>query len=741
MTSRATPRSRQLTFLRGSFALVAALGLGSLGACGKKDAAETGAATGAAATGASAATGAEGGAATGATGGTGAEAGTGAAETPSADNFEYRGERFADAQILRYEVPGFEALSLQQKQLAYYLYQAALSGHDIIYAQKYEHNLAVRRTLEAIWNSYQGDREAEAFKALQTYTKQVWFSNGIHHDYSGNKYVPAFTAEDFAAFVKASDAAQLPLAEGETPEALIAKLTPVIFDPKVAPKRTDRSPDIDTVKASAVDFYDGVTQKEVEKFYAAKAKTDADPKHPVSHGLNSQLAKEGGKLVERVWKVDGMYGASIEKIVFWLEKAIEVAETAEQKKALSLLVEYYRTGDLAKFDAYNIAWVSDLNSRLDVVNGFIEVYDDPIGYRGSWESVVSFKDLEATKRIAAISAQAQWFEDNSPLIEEHKKKNVVGVSAKVITVIVEGGDASPTTPIGINLPNANWIRAEHGSKSVNLGNIVHAYDMASAGNGATAEFAFSPEEVERAKKYSALAHTLHVDMHEVIGHASGQINEGVGTPKETLKNYASALEEGRADLVALYYAMDPKLVELGLMPSIDVGKAEYDAYIRSGLMTQLSRLAPGEQIEESHMRNRQMVAAWAYEKGKADKVIERVEKEGKTYFVVRDYDKLRELFGQLLREVQRIKSEGDFEAGKALIETYGVKVDPELHKEVLERYAKLDIAPYKGFIQPKLVAVENAAGEITDVKVEYPKDFAAQMLGYAKDYGFLPTYE
>jgi dipeptidyl-peptidase-3 len=667
-----------------------------------------------------------------------AQAGAGAdGSAAEEEKFEYRADRFADAAVLRYRIPGFEGLSLQQKQLLYYLSQAALSGRDIIYDQKNKHNLAVRKTNEAIIKSYGGDRKAPEFEQFTVFAKQVWFANGIHHDYSSKKFTPQFTKEQFTALVKGSDAKLLPLAEGETVDQLIDKLTPVLFDPKVLAKRVNRASGADLVKDSANNFYEGVTQKQVEKFY--KKKIDKKDKEPVSWGLNSKLLKKGKKLEEQLWKADGMYGPAIQKIVFWLEKAITVAENDKQRDTLEKLVKYYQSGELKDFDAYNIAWVKDTDSRIDVVNGFIEVYDDAMGYRGTYESVVSFRDQEATKRIAAVSEQAQWFEDNSPLMDKHKKKSVVGISAKVITVVMEAGDASPTTPIGINLPNSNWIRATHGSKSVNLGNIVHAYDKARSGDGRLEEFASSPEEVERTKKYGALAHTLEVDMHEVIGHASGQLEAGVGTPKETLKSYSSALEEGRADLVALYYVMDPKLVEMGLMPSLEVGKAAYDGYIRNGLLVQLSRIEKGENIEESHMRNRQMVAAWAYEKGKKDNVIERVEKDGKTYFVVRDYDKLRQLFGELLKEVQRIKSQGDYKAGKKLIETYGVKVDQELHAQVLERWEVLGVAPYSGFIQPKLVPVMD--GEtITDVKVEYPDDFVQQMLEYGDNYAFLPTY-
>ncbi|RMF59819.1 MAG: dihydrofolate reductase [Calditrichaeota bacterium] len=653
------------------------------------------------------------------------------------NEFKYQTEQFADLRILRYQVPGFDKLTLQQKKLAYYLYQAALSGRDIFWDQNYKHNLCIRRTLEAIVNHYEGDRNSDEFQKFMVYTKRVWFSNGIHHHYSTIKIMPEFSEEYFAHLVKHSPGAQFPLQEGETLDDLIAKLTPIMFDPEVDAKRVNLDPNVDLVMNSACNYYEGVTQKEVEEYYR-KLIDPKDP-HPISYGLNSKLVKENGRIKERVWKVGGMYSPAIEKIVYWLEKALTVAENDAQKRALELLIKYYKTGDLRTFDEYNIAWVQDTSSTIDVINGFIEVYGDPLGYRGAYESVVSFKDMEATKRIATISSIAQWFEDNSPIMEQHKRDKVKGISAKVITVVVESGDASPSTPIGINLPNSNWIRAEHGSKSVSLGNIIHSYNESSKGSGILEEFWYSPEDIRLAKKYGALAGDLHTDMHEVIGHASGKLEPGVATPKETLKNYASTLEEARADLVALYFILDPKLVEIGVMPSLDVGKVEYNRYIINGLMLQLRRLKPGENLEEAHMRNRQLIAKWAYEMGKSDNVIEKVRKDNKTYFVIRDYQKLRELFGQLLREIQRIKSQGDYQAAKELVESYGVKVDPELHKEVLERYSKLNIAPYAGFINPKLIPVMKG-DEIVDVKVEYPDDFTEQMLEYARDYSFLPTY-
>ena len=667
-----------------------------------------------------------------------ASAASGTITTAAAtDTFSYVRDQFADLRILRYQVPGFEELTPKQKELLYYLSEAALSGRDIIYDQNFKHNLRIRRTLDAIVQHYNGDRQSLEFQKFMTYAKRVWFSNGIHHHYSNNKFRPEFSPAYFAQLVKNAPQGKFPLQPSETLDKFIGALSPIIFDPNVASKRVNLAAGQDLLRTSAMNYYEGVTQKEAEAFFAQQLKKD-DPQ-PISYGLNSKLVKENGKVVEKVWKVGGMYSAAIFKIVYWLEKASSVAENPKQKLALDKLIKYYRTGDLKTFDEYSIAWVNDTDSRIDVVNGFIEVYGDPLGYRAAYESVVSIKDMEASKRIKAIGDQAQWFEYNSPILNEHKKQNVTGISAKVITAVIEAGDAAPSTPIGINLPNANWIRKEHGSKSVNLGNIVYAYNEAASKGSALTEFALTEAEVARTRQYGALAGNLHTDMHEVIGHASGQINTGVGTPKQTLKNYASAIEEGRADLVALYYLLDPKLVQMGVIPSLEVGKAEYDSYIRNGLITQLSRLAPGENIEEAHMRNRQMVAKWAYEKGQADKVIEKITKEGKTYFKINDYTKLRTLFGQLLRETQRITSEGDFAGAKNLIENYGVKVDPELHKEVLARYAKLEVAPYSGFIQPKLTPVMQN-GKITDVKISYPTDFVKQMLEYGTTYNFLPHY-
>ena len=659
-----------------------------------------------------------------------------AAEAASKTDFEFKADRFADIQVLRYRVPGFEELSLRQKQLAYYLSQAGLSGRDIFYDQKYRHNLAVRKTLEAILTSYSGERSGPDWKSFLTYARQVFFANGIHHHYGSVKMLPKFGPAYLQTLLRSTDVALLPL-NGHTLDSFATALTPILFDPAVDGKTVNLDAGVDNVAASANNFYRGVTSAEVAEFYANKA-TTGNPR--LSHGLNSQLAKVDGRLVERTWKIGGMYGPAIEKIVYWLEKALPVAESDLQRTSLQHLINYYRTGDLAEFDAHCVAWVSDTESRIDFVNGFIEVYADAVGKKGAFESVVSMRDENATKRIAAISREAQWFENNAPIQDEHKKKNVTGISAKVITVINEVGDASPATPIGINLPNAEWIREQHGSKSVSLGNIVESYNDVQSKSPATAEFAHSGEVAARLKQWGSLAADLHTDMHEVIGHASGQTNPGVGTSDQTLKNYASTLEEARADLVALYYAMDPKLVEIGVMPTLEVGKAEYDRYIMNGLMTQLYRIQPGHNLEEAHMRNRQLVAAWAFEKGKDDKVIERFTRDGKTYFRINDYNKLRSLFGQLLREIQRIKSEGDFEAGKALVENYGVQVDQALLTEVHRRYAPLNIAPFMGFIQPRLVPVEKD-GQLVDVKLEYPSDFLGQMLEYAKHYSYLPVEE
>ena len=648
-------------------------------------------------------------------------------------SFKVEAEAFADLQILRYQVPGFNELPLQQKQLAYYLSEAALCGRDIIYDQKSKYGIMLRKTLEDIYGSYKGDKNAEEWKKFEEYCGRVWFSNGNHHHYGNEKFIPACSAEYCSTLMMNSDTAALPKEAGESASAFWNRIKPIVYDLKIEPKLVDLSPNIDNVARSSVNFYEGVTQKEVDTFYS---KFNAKGNAP-SWGLNSKTMKENGRVVEKVWKVGGMYSAAIEKIVGWLEKASTVAENAEQKKALDLLIQYYKTGDLTTFDKYSIAWTKDVNSRIDVVNGFIETYLDAISKKGSFESVVSMKDMEATKRIKAIADQAQWFEDNSPLMPEHKKKNVQGITAKAITVITESGDAAPNTPIGINLPNAEWIR-KTGSKSVSLSNIIYSYNVAGSKSGLVDEFAINDTVKARMKKWGSLAADLHTDMHECIGHASGQLNEGIEPTDKTLKNYAGTLEEARADLVALYYVMDQKLIDIGVMSTSDVGMTEYDSYMMNGLMTQLTRLKPGAQVEEAHMRNRQLNARWAFEKGKKDNVVEFVKQNGKTFVRINDYKKLRDLFGQLLKEIQRIKSEGDFTAGKNLVETYGVKVDPVLHNEILERYKKLNVKPYRGFIQPKLVPVIDGE-KITDVKIEYPQSFYEQMMEYGKKYAFLPV--
>ena len=660
-------------------------------------------------------------------------------DTPTEPQAEFQvlADQFADLQVLRYRIPGFENLTLQQKELLYYLSQAARSGHDMIWDQNYRHNLLIRKTIENIVEHYEGDRKDPRWEQFMVYAKRVWFSNGIHHHYSTRKLVPEFDAAYWNALIQGCPKATFPVTPScSNPAQLAAFLQPILFDPKIDAKRVNQESGIDLVQGSANNFYSGVTQKEVEAYYKP-LKNPADTT-PVWFGLNSRLTKVNGKVTEIPWKSGGLYGEAIDRIVFWLQKAITVAENPKQKKALELLVEYYKTGDLKTWDAYNIAWVQDTESMIDVVNGFIEVYGDPLGMRASYESVVSFRDMEATKRIKAIGDQAQWFEDQSPILAEHKKAKVTGISAKVITVVQEAGDASPSTPIGINLPNADWIRKMHGSKSVALGNMVYAYNEMGAKGSSIQEFAWDQAEIDRSKKFGPLAGDLHTDLHEVIGHASGQLNPGIGTPKETLKQYASTLEEARADLVALYYIMDPKLIELGVMPSLEVGKAEYDGYIRNGLMLQLRRLEPGENLEESHMRNRQLNAAWAYQKGLANKVIERKQRDGKTYFVVNDYNALRDLFGQLLREIQRIKSEGDFKAGQALVETYGVKVEQALVAEVKKRFESIQSKPYSGFIQPRLVPIM-VQGKIKDVKVEYPDNFVEQMMEFGREYATLPV--
>ena len=655
--------------------------------------------------------------------------------TAEADKFDYTVEQFADLQILRYRVPGFENLSLQQKELVYYLTEAALQGRDILFDQNGKYNLRIRRTLEAVYTGYKGDKNTPDFKAMEVYLKRVWFSNGIHHHYGSEKFVPGFAPEFFKEAMLSVDASTLPLAEGQTVEQLCDELFPVIFDPAVMPKRVNQAAGEDLVLTSACNYYDGVTQKEAEDFY--NAMKDPKDETPVSYGLNSRLVKENGKIQEKIWKVGGLYGQAIDKIVYWLKKAEGVAENPEQKAVIAELIKFYETGDLKTFDEYAILWVKDLNSLVDFVNGFTESYGDPLGMKASWESLVNFKDMEATHRTEIISGNAQWFEDHSPVDKLFKKDEVKGVSAKVITAAILAGDLYPATAIGINLPNSNWIRSHHGSKSVTIGNITDAYNKAAHGNGFNEEFVYSDAELQLIDKYADLTGELHTDLHECLGHGSGKLLPGVDP--DALKAYGSTIEEARADLFGLYYVADPKLVELGLTPNEDAYKAEYYTYLMNGLMTQLVRIEQGNNVEEAHMRNRQLIARWVFEKGAADKVVELVKKDGKTYVVVNDYEKLRALFGELLSEIQRIKSTGDYQSAHDLVENYAVKVDPALHAEVLERYKKLNLAPYKGFVNPKYEAVVDAAGKITDVKVTYDEGYAEQMLRYSKDYSNLPS--
>ena len=652
--------------------------------------------------------------------------------------FDYVVDRFADLEILRYQVPGFESLTLKQKQLLYHLSEAALMGRDILFDQNCRYNLPIRRTLEAIYTSYKGDRQTPDFLALETYLKRVWFANGIHHHYAEDKFQPGFSAEFLKKAISQLDPALVPVRPGQSIEAFTEEICQVILDPTVLPKRTTQSGDQDLIQASANNYYgEGLTQKEVEDFYASQ-KNDPTDMTPISYGLNSRLVKENGLIQEKVWKVGGLYSPAIEAIVAELEKAIPFAENKAQKETIETLIDYYRTGDLRTFDAYSILWVEDTASEVDFVNGFIETYGDPLGRKASWESTVNFINKEATKRTKTISDNAQWFEDHSPVDPRFKKEQVKGVSAKVITVTMLGGDCYPSTPIGINLPNADWIRRDHGSKSVTIENITEAYDKAAQGNGFKEEFVWSEEERQLIKRYGFITDNLHTDLHECLGHGSGKLLPG--TDPDALKAYSSTIEEARADLFGLYYLADPKMVELGLVPDQEAYKAEYYKYMMNGLMTQLVRIAKGKDVEEAHMRNRQLIARWAYEHGQRDKVVEIVRREGKSYVVINDYRRLRELFAQLLAEIQRIKSEGDFQAAKQLVENYGVKIDPQLHEEILERYKKLNLAPYKGFVNPVMRLVKNAQGEVTDVTLDYTEGYAAQMLRYSRDYSYLNSY-
>ena len=638
--------------------------------------------------------------------------------------FDFNVEQFADIKILRYQIPGWENLTLKEQKLVYYLTQAGLAGRDIMWDQNYRHNLTIRKALENIYTNFEGDKATADWKAFDAYVKRVWFSNGIHHHYSNDKLKPEFSKEYLQEIMTATNT------------TLAGEVFNVLFN-DTDNKKVNLSKGVDNVALSAVNFYGpGVTNADVESFY--KKMKSPNPDKPLSYGLNSQLVKENGVLKERVYKSGGLYGTAIDQIVKWLELAKGVAENKEQATALGLLVRYYKTGDLQTWDNYNVAWTAATAGNVDYINSFIEVYNDPLGYRGSYETVVQINDFDMSAKMAVLSENAQWFEDNSPLMDAHKKKNVVGVTYKVVNVAGEAGDASPSTPIGVNLPNANWIRAAVGSKSVSLGNIIHAYNNAGS-TGRLKEFVNDDEEYVLEEKYGQVADKLHTALHEVIGHASGQLNPGVGETKETLKNYASTLEEGRADLVGLYYLYNPKIQDLGLVDDWEnVGMAAYDGYIRNGLMTQLIRLNIGDEVEEAHMRNRQWVSAWVFEKGKADSVIEKITRDGKTYFNINDYEKLHGLFGELLRETQRIKSEGDYKAVEDLVEGYGVKVDQAIHKEVLERNKQFTSPAYSGFVNPVLVPETNADGEITAIKVTQPESFDGQMLFYSKNYNFLP---
>ena len=646
--------------------------------------------------------------------------------------FDIAVDRFADVQIIRYEVVGFEDLSLQQKTLIYYLAQAAIEGRDIIFDQNCRYNLIIRRTLEAIYEHYAGDKSSANWAELEIYLKRVWFANGIHHHYGEEKFIPGFSQSFFETAVKSIDIEKLPLKNAETVEQLLAQLLPVIFAPDVLPKKVNKAQGEDLITGSANNYYYGVTQAEVETFYE-KMRVPADPR-PISYGLNSRLSKENGVVIEQVWKIGGMYSPAIERIVYWLEKAANVAENERQRAVIEKLASYYRTGCLHEFDEYSILWLNDLDSHIDFLNGFIETYGDPLGMKASWEALVNFKDIEASRRTEIISANAQWFEDASPVDEQFKKAEVKGVSVKVITAAMLGGDVYPPSPIGINLPNSNWIRREHGSKSVTIENITAAHDKASQGSGFADEFYWSRAERELISKYGFLTDNLHTDLHE-LGHGSGQMKPGVDD--DALKAYAAVIEEARADLFALYHLADPKMIELGLIPDAEAYKAQYYKYLCNGLMTQLTRIEPGRQIEQAHMRNRALVARRIYEKGKTENILEMQQRDGKTFVVVNDYAKLRELFGQLMGEIQRIKSEGDHEAARLLVEKYAIKVDHVLHEEILERYKKLGIAPYRGFVNPIYKAITDAQGNIIDVTLDYTEGYAEQMMRYGRENSWL----
>ena len=652
-------------------------------------------------------------------------------EKAAAPDFEYANEKFADLQMLRYEVKGWESLTLDQKKLVYYLSEAALNGRDILFDQNCKYNLGIRHLLECVYTYYKGDRESEEFKAFEVYLKRVWFSNGIHHHYGELKFLPGFSKEWLWKTIGEIDSQEFDEKLGMC-ECDLSALMNVMFNPEVLAKKVNQADGEDLILTSACNYYgEGVTQAEAEAFYEAMKDT-LDPE-PVMYGMNSRLEKRDGQLVENVWKTGGLYGEAIAKIVYWLEKAATVAENEQQRAVIEKLIQFYNDGDLKTFDDYCIAWVKDLDSRVDFVNGFTESYGDPLGMKASWESIVNFKDMEATKRTETISANAQWFEDHSPVDDRFKKEECKGISAKVITAAILAGDLYPSTAIGINLPNSDWVRAAHGSKSVTIGNLTEAYARAAHGNGFNEEFVYSDKERELMDKYDSMTDDLHTDLHECLGHGSGKLLPD--TDPNALKAYGSTIEEARADLFGLYYMADHKMLQLGLLPSKEAYKAQYYSYMMNGLMTQLVRIEPGNDIEEAHMRNRSLIAHWCYEQGQQDNIVELVQRDGKTYVRINDYKALRTLFGRLLAEIQRIKSEGDFEAARALVENYGVKVDGTLHAEVLERYKALDLAPYKGFINPVFTAVRDAEGHITDVTVSYDESFAEQSLRYSRDYG------
>jgi dipeptidyl-peptidase III len=656
-------------------------------------------------------------------------------ETADTDDFKYFVEQFDDIRVLRYKLPGFEDLTLKQKEFIYYLSQAAIAGRDILWDQNFKYNLLIRKTLEGIISNYDGNKDNEDYKSFLTYAKKVFFANGIHHHYSSDKFIPAFTSDFFSGLIRNTPAAALPLSKGQSPEDLAKQLVPVIFDEKLYARKVEQRAGADMVAESASNFYEGVTQKEVEAYYSAR--TDSTDPRPVSVGLNSRVVKVKGKVSEQVYKSAGLYGEAIDQIISWLEKASSVAENDLQKNELRLLIDYYRTGDLKTWDDYNVAWARNTESRIDYINGFIENYEDPLGMKATWEAIVNYTDEEASRRTRIITGNAQWFEDNSPIQPQYRKEEVTGINARVINIAMLGGDCYPASPLGINLPNADWIRKEVGSKSVTLANITSAYDIASRGNGFLEEFAAGKDEVDRIKKYGSLTDALHTDLHECIGHASGKLAEG--TDPNALKNYASPLEEARADLVALYYIMDKKMTDLELLPDAQAAKAEYDGYLRNGLITQIVRIKPGKDIEQAHMRSRSMISHWVYERAKPGNAVEIFRKDGKTYVRINDYQKVRQLFGDLLKEVQRIKSEGDLESGKNLIENYGVKIDPVLHSEILNRYAALKLAPYTGFLNPYLIPDYDDTGRINDIKVEYTDDFIGQMMFYGRNHSFLPV--